>query len=438
MTNELLKAVMVAGLLGGAGCVGIDKDGEPIEFEESADEVPKKMGDRQMGDEEESDETPDEEPDEMVNNAEELPDEEPVEVDRPRIECTDNVIAEDPYPQQLPGWDRFEFEVEVTEGVGSFSLIGVNQRENGAAVESFTTPDGDTIDAFTDPMYSRYLQAAFYTTEGSIMPLVVPATPERADLVQPGTYTVTGLSQDAEFCWYLVENHAEAKTLKVNFFFVDMEDVDADNAAEHPDWKEVVETVANTFAAAGIGLEPNYVPIPADVAAAHADPRSIANLDMAVRDVVDAADEPLPMRSIDVFLWEEFEGEAAQMHGMARGIPDATGLHGERGNGVVLQTLGLLGFEGIHGGREVVGNLELGLTISHEIGHLLGLFHTSEFYNGDHDLAADTPECENASSLQEECPDASNLMFPLGPLYMSQELSDDQVAMLLAHPSVAR
>ncbi len=48
--------------------------------------------------------------------------------------------------------------------------------------------------------------------------------------------------------------------------------------------------------------------------------------------------------------------------------------------------------------------------ISHEAGHFMGLFHTSEQYPGLHDLISDTPECANPRNPQ-SCPDARNLMF---------------------------
>jgi len=53
----------------------------------------------------------------------------------------------------------------------------------------------------------------------------------------------------------------------------------------------------------------------------------------------------------------------------------------------------------------------LGTTAAHEIGHYLGLYHTSERDGSAHDPIADTPECAAGDSA---CPDAENVMFWTG------------------------
>ena len=380
------------------------------------------------------------EPVEMEPTVEELPDppvmDELPPVMAPAQRCTSNVTAQSPYARDLPGWDRFEFDVQIAPDTISFQIVGHNARNNGAMFEGFTRPDGTNADFWTDPEYDKLISTWYYTTEGSVSALTMPTDPRYR--LQTGTYTFRGLSQDTEFCYYVVEDTAPGTTLDLNVFFVGTQSVTVDDVAVNEDWLEVEQIISNTFAAAGLAVRFNYVALSEELRRQHEDPRSIANLDDAVRDCVAAVD-PLPMRSVDVFLWDRWGGEAEGIHGMARGIPEAAGLHGERGTGVVLQLMDLLGFEGIteHAG-EMVGNVEIGLSISHEIGHLLGLFHTSEFYAATHDAVADTPECADAAVQLDSCPDASNLMFPLGPMYASSELSELQIAVMAAHPSLGR
>lgn len=378
--------------------------------------------------------------DQMEPTVEEMPDP-PDEPDVPPIavpavRCTTNVTADNPFPQQLPGWDRFEFDVQIAPETRSFLLVGYNERGNGAMIETMTKPGGDRVDYWLLDD-ARMITTWYYTTEGSVSALRVPDAPLDLGRLEPGTYTFEGISQDAEFCYYVVEDTAPGSRLQLNMFFVGSE-LTANNVQRNEDWEVVEEVIANTFASAGIEVEFDYREVPEALREDYAIPRSVNDLNAAVEAVI-AASDPLPMRSVDVFIWDEFDGEAGQMHGMARGIPEAVGLHGEVGNGVVYQLAGQLGFEGIQPGvGETVGNFSIGLSLAHEIAHLLGLFHTSEFYTTAYDSLADTPQCEAASQTQNNCPDASNLMFPIGPLYESSALTDQQVAVMTAHPSLIR
>ncbi|MGZ3443119.1 MAG: hypothetical protein ACXVDD_26540 [Polyangia bacterium] len=74
----------------------------------------------------------------------------------------------------------------------------------------------------------------------------------------------------------------------------------------------------------------------------------------------------------------------------------------------------------------------MGVTCAHEIGHYLGLYHTSERDGGQHDPIGDTPECAGTSA----CPDASNVMFWTGGGARSK-LTAGQGAVMRLHPLVA-
>ncbi|VAX26170.1 hypothetical protein MNBD_NITROSPINAE02-1692 [hydrothermal vent metagenome] len=89
--------------------------------------------------------------------------------------------------------------------------------------------------------------------------------------------------------------------------------------------------------------------------------------------------------------------------------------------------------------------------LAHEIGHYLGLFHTSERTGGIHDPLGDTPECTEEDDsdgdgrvVTNECmgKGASNLMFWAGDLSLSESgnfqegLSSDQGRVANTHPSV--
>ncbi len=78
----------------------------------------------------------------------------------------------------------------------------------------------------------------------------------------------------------------------------------------------------------------------------------------------------------------------------------------------------------------------MGDTIAHEIGHYMGLPHTSEWTGGEHDRFADTPECTRSNDRNgdgqlstEECPDGQNLMFWTGT-FDSLSLSNQQIEVM--------
>ncbi|MCA9542262.1 MAG: hypothetical protein KC620_25370, partial [Myxococcales bacterium] len=70
---------------------------------------------------------------------------------------------------------------------------------------------------------------------------------------------------------------------------------------------------------------------------------------------------------------------------------------------------------------------------AHEVGHYLGLFHTTETNQRSFDPLPDTQNCANVRNFPEGCPDGNNLMFPLAGADNSQ-LTEDQVSVVLANP----
>ncbi|HEY6881573.1 MAG TPA: hypothetical protein VI299_26285, partial [Polyangiales bacterium] len=125
----------------------------------------------------------------------------------------------------------------------------------------------------------------------------------------------------------------------------------------------------------------------------------------------------LELPGVNVFII----GDMGDYIGIAGGIPGPLGLHGTERSGLALAA-DLMG--------DLVGADQV---LLHEIGHYLGLFHTSESSGAVLEPLSDTPECdpqydENRDGIlsTDECAGhgAENLMFWTGP---GVDLSPQQI-----------
>lgn len=109
--------------------------------------------------------------------------------------------------------------------------------------------------------------------------------------------------------------------------------------------------------------------------------------------------------------------------GIAPGIPGAASVFGRGVSGIIVTP---------HASAE-----EDALTIAHEMGHFVGLNHTSEFNGRGFDPLSDTPECPSASYNYSDlmrCPDRKNIMFPAGPVEGPIALSPMQTRVVRGSP----
>ncbi|MDB4988375.1 MAG: hypothetical protein JWN04_3553 [Myxococcaceae bacterium] len=122
--------------------------------------------------------------------------------------------------------------------------------------------------------------------------------------------------------------------------------------------------------------------------------------------------------SIDVFIVSDMGSYV----GIAGGIPGVLGVHGSGRSGVAIAA-------------DMLGDLlDADLVLMHELGHFLGLFHTTEGSGAVLDPLSDTPACPIAQDLDQdhelstvECVDygADNLMFwtGVGSLLTTQQIA---------------
>jgi len=107
---------------------------------------------------------------------------------------------------------------------------------------------------------------------------------------------------------------------------------------------------------------------------------------------------------VNLFFITDYKEPNSTILGNSSGIPGSQGLKGSH-NGVLINL-------SMHKRNGPLDNQLLAETAGHEMGHFLGLFHTTESNGIDHDPISDTPECSFTTANQ--CGKqygADNLMF---------------------------
>jgi len=119
--------------------------------------------------------------------------------------------------------------------------------------------------------------------------------------------------------------------------------------------------------------------------------------------------------AVNLFVVGDFDGDANGALGIAGGIPGSPMVHGTRRSGVAYAPTFNAQYDAS--------------VLAHEIGHLAGLFHTTETVGTVFDPLGDTVECPNiANQNPDQCPDVSNVMFPIA--YAGSQMTALQVRVI--------
>ncbi len=120
--------------------------------------------------------------------------------------------------------------------------------------------------------------------------------------------------------------------------------------------------------------------------------------------------------ALNLFVIGSFGVEFGQAIGIAGGIPGSPALHGTTMSGVAYMPSGNPQYDAS--------------VLRHEVGHLAGLFHTTEFSVEETDPLSDTDECAPSviGSNPDNCPDITNTMFPIA--YGALDLTEAQKRVL--------
>jgi hypothetical protein len=216
---------------------------------------------------------------------------------------------------------------------------------------------------------------------------------------------------------------AEASFIDLNLVLVEGTDV------TEAQLRETAQVVADVYAAGQTAHIGDVNVVTTNVVGAK------INSEGSEIDQLRALDLGTSQQSINVFFVADFTDDPGTL-GFAGGIPGPIALHGTAASGVMIAV------DSHRDEDEALDTQTMGETLAHELGHQLGLFHTTEPDGSSFDNLADTPECplDNDSDgdgelSAEECADldGSYVMFWISGI-SQQRISPSQAAVLSASP----
>ena len=345
---------------------------------------------------------------------------------------------------------RFSFELSAQDR--AFMLVNTVGTHTDFFPVSLTLPDEQVLDLVSDYRHhnarigdmseeQRLVGQGIYGEVSVDWSILYPYSPQREEVVQAGTYHFEVAADDPDICLFVHKKSEAGKRIDLNIYFTDERNFNAVEGSADEDLKEVLARVDEIYEVAGIELgKVRYFDVP----------QPEAEMFRVIRDIGDIAKltsmgrAPGPTRddvlSVDLFLVDALSAEGGILLGVSGGIPGAPGMHGNPDNGLVFSVASL-----------GVDNKLVAHIMAHEIGHYVGLRHTTELivgtsqemvfdqFVGSKDPLEDTPECANVMRDLRSCPDVDNLMFPAAPASgrtSVAELSGDQAAVLKNSPLI--
>jgi hypothetical protein len=218
--------------------------------------------------------------------------------------------------------------------------------------------------------------------------LLLPQSPD-APLV-PGTYSVNfwiGRDNLGEVsCDAVIRTHPvnEQPQLDMELVFVGVPGLDTKSAKKHKGFGKFLDRTEELMAASDVQLDITLKDFTGDV-----DRFSVVDIgddDPLEFHALLAQATPDEPHRITVFLVQEIVNTTAggaTILGVSGGPPGAVGMPGTSHSGLVVTALDL------DARPDDVARI-----LTHELGHYLGLYHTTEKSASDHDVVDDTPPCE--------------------------------------------
>lgn len=326
---------------------------------------------------------------------------------------------------------RIAFDVPV----GSTSIFVLAWDQGHTLVPDLIRPP--TAGELQMQDYASYLFTP--VSLGDVSPVLLPGGPNYSQYVESGRYEMefgTDGPASEDLC-YLLFTEAESLSatgeplvVDLNFYFVGADGLTAETAVGDAAFTRLIASFNSVYSTANVEVgEVRYFDVGGDILERF----QVIRDSNEVYELVRLSRQPGSTRdallSANVFFIQGFAGQSSSVLGISTGIPGAAGVHGQAGTGLVFSA------EYLRQTGNVNGPQLVGQVLAHELGHYLGLFHTTEQSGGQFDQLEDTERCstiENGNLAA--CADYNNLMFPIAAIRTSLELSDGQVSIIRANP----
>ena len=318
----------------------------------------------------------------------------------PGIADVDDVILEDFGAVQVGGGGlSLPMTFELSTAAVSFTilLIDADGSDEIMGVYELDDPNGQQL------VTSYSMDPPIQTTpEIGALAVQVPNTPTYELVPGPHTFTVVRYGDDVGSAWvYVVQTLREDLALShldINFWFVGTPGLTANTAPSNEKFAFLQKTFTNTLANHSLIVEDIHY---FDVAGTDAQKYTFVDVSFESYAVDEHAElltlsESLPAdnRGVNIFLVQGFNGWG--LLGKAGGIPGPPLLHGTYHSGVVVSLAEYYELEDQYG---VFLTAE---AMAHELGHQIGLFHTTEQTGDFFDPIPDTPQCPKSKDTNKD------------------------------------
>lgn len=334
------------------------------------------------------------------------------------------------------GQSTQNFTIDVPADAKSFTIVLSGGVGGTSIVSRLTSPSGELLFDLEDYLTSK---VRILPVNDGDFGMLFPNSPRVP--IEAGRYSFTVLNENGSGTGRVSVLYKRSSgvlaggTLDVNFWFAQLDGLNAANAPTHTALQAAITGMRNVYLTAGIDLGViSYFDIPAASASTFRVIDSIEGKDSELRRLFEIS-AGAPNRAMNFFLVETISGAQPgfRILGIAGGIPGIPFEQGTNASGVAVAVEDLA--------TDATG---VGRTMAHEGGHWLGLWHTTEQNGKLFDPLPDTPECPSSNDVNndeilssEECANAGsdNLMFwQAGPT--AAKLAGNQGFVLQRNPVV--